>query len=320
MGASGSGGPGTADGDAEGGPASPVPLEPRQGAKPSSAPPAEEGLARRLRVRFEEARARGDLVLYESRLEVVFDGGIPFAVRVVPGLGERRAESGRAGRNPFLPYDPALHVADLPPEHVLLLNKWSVLPAHGLIVTRAFEAQTAPLGLGDFRALWRCLLATDGLGFYNAGPEAGASQGHKHLQVVFLPLAPGRLRFPMEEVLADAAPGAGAPSEAAELPFRHRVVRLDPEWLRSAEEAAARTEALYRDLREALGLLPGRPYNLLLTRDLLWMVPRSRGGFEGLAVNALGYAGALVVADEGELERLRALGPLELLRRVGEPG
>ena len=287
------------------------------GEAPGAGGPA---LAHRLRARFEEARDRGDLVLFESHLEVVPDGGIPFAVRVVPGLGERRAASGRSGRNPFLPYDPALHVADLPPDHVLLLNKWSVLPAHGLIVTRAFEAQTAPLELGDFRALWRCLLAMDGLGFYNAGAGAGASQGHKHLQVVFLPLAPGPLRFPMEEVLAAAARRVGEPTRSAALPFGHRVVRLDPAWLGSEEEAAARTLELYRRLRRTLGLDTGRPYNLLATRELLWLVPRSRGELGGLGVNALGYAGALVVAGEAELHRLRELGPMELLRRVGEPG
>lgn len=278
-----------------------------------------EALGARLRARFEEARARGDLVLFDSRLELIPDGGIPFAVRVVPGLAERRTESSRAGRNPFLPYDPALHVADLPPGHVLLLNKWSVLPAHGLIVTRAFEPQSAPLRDRDFHALWRCLLATEGLGFYNGGPEAGASQGHKHLQVVFLPLAPGSLRFPMEEVLGRAAARPGAVSRAVELPFRHGIVRLDRSWVRRAEEAARRTEALYGELCEALGIAPGRPHNLLATRDLLWVVPRSRGGLAGLGVNALGYAGALVVSGEEELERLRALGPLELLRRVGEP-
>ena len=318
-GAGGRGGAGrpraVSDGDATG-----RSVSPRRGEASEAAGPGASSLARRLRARFEEARAGGHLVLFDSRVEVVPDGGIPFAVRVVPGLGERRAASGRSGRNPFLPYDPALHVADLPPDHVLLLNKWSVLPAHGLIVTRAFEAQTAPLGLGDFRALWRCLLAMDGLGFYNAGAGAGASQGHKHLQVVFLPLAPGPLRFPMEEVLAAAARRVGEPFRSAALPFDHRVVRLDPAWLASEQEAAARTHELYRQLGRILGLDTGRPYNLLATRELLWLVPRSRGELEGLGVNALGYAGALVVAGEAELHRLRELGPMELLRRVGEPG
>lgn len=321
AGAGTAGGASAATPSASGGEPSAGPPRSGRPASASGVPhPRGEALAARLRARFEEARARGDLVLFESRLEVVPDGGIPFAVRVVPGLGQRRARSGRSGRNPFLPYDPALHVADLPPDHVLLLNKWSVLPAHGLIVTRAFEAQTAPLGLGDLRALWRCLLATDGLGFYNAGADAGASQGHRHLQVVFLPLAPGPLRFPMERALGAAASRVGEPSVSPALPFRHAVVRLDPSWLGSEEEAAARTLALYRELGQVLGLDPGRPYNLLATRDLFWMVPRSRGGLEGLGVNALGYAGALVVASESELDRVRALGPLELLRRVGEPG
>ena len=47
------------------------------------------------------------------------------------------------------------------------------------------------------------------------------------------------------------------------------------------------------------------------------VIPRSREACESISVNALGYAGALFVRDEGELEKLRRLGPMKLLGEVG---
>jgi ATP adenylyltransferase len=54
------------------------------------------------------------------------------------------------------------------------------------------------------------------LGFYNGGDRRGASQRHKHLQVVRLPLAPQ----------ADI-PVVRAPRPKGGLPFRHVFARLD---------------------------------------------------------------------------------------------
>ena len=54
-------------------------------------------------------------------------------------------------------------------------------------MTRAFEEQTDLLNLEDFAALWFCLQEIDGLAFFNGGKIAGASQRHKHLQLIPLP-------------------------------------------------------------------------------------------------------------------------------------
>ena len=39
-------------------------------------------------------------------------------------------------RNPFLPYEKSLHVADITDSHVLILNKFCVTERHAIIVTR----------------------------------------------------------------------------------------------------------------------------------------------------------------------------------------
>jgi ATP adenylyltransferase/5',5'''-P-1,P-4-tetraphosphate phosphorylase II len=52
--------------------------------------------------------------------------------------------------------------------------------------------------------MWTCLAEFDGLAFYNAGTIAGASQSHKHLQQVPVPLGPGPARTPLDPLLGTA--------------------------------------------------------------------------------------------------------------------
>jgi ATP adenylyltransferase len=81
--------------------------------------------------------------------------------------------------------------------------------------------------------------------------------------------------------------------------------------------------AAYRSLRArlALGDRDGAqaPYNLLVTRRWMMLIPRRREHAQGISVNALGYAGSLFVRDGAALQALRETGPLGLLREVGLP-
>lgn len=217
--------------------------------------------------------------------------------------------------NPFLPYESELYVADLGAAHVCLLNKYPVLPHHALIVTRDFEPQESPLGAADFAAAWSVLCDFDGLVFYNAGPEAGASQPHKHLQVVPLPLGAAAPTVPIEPWLA-AARFDRAIGRVPALPFLHGFARLRDD--RGGPDTIARVlHGLYRKLAAAFGCdQGGRPYNLLVTKRWMLLVPRSRAGWQGVPVNALGFAGALLAKDDAQRELLRTAGPLTALREV----
>jgi ATP adenylyltransferase len=64
----------------------------------------------------------------------------------------------------------------------------------------------------------------------------------------------------------------------------------------------------------------GRPYNLLLTREWMLFVPRARESWQGVSVNALGFAGTLLLRDADALERVRAAGPMAVLSHVGVAG
>lgn len=280
------------------------------------------------------ALASGALLPIPTEHEFIDDGGARFFVRVLTGLArkdeerkkrERRARSGRP-ENPFLPYDRELFVAEVSDTHVAILNKFNVVERHLLVVTRRFVDQRRLLDLRDFEALSWCMRGAPGIGFYNGGVEAGASQPHKHLQLVPLPLAPAGPTVPIAPLLPrDSRPGSIL--EAPGLGFLHGFARIGEAGSRAAPDPAAALE-LYRALLRHVGLDPGPsgkeglqrgPYCLLVTAEWMLLVPRSAEFFGPVSINSLGYAGALLVRDAAQLRLLRETGPLAALRAVGLP-
>ena len=190
---------------------------------------------------------------------------------------------------------------------------------HLLIVTREFEEQESFLTEKDFEAMWLCLAEFDGLAFYNGGVVAGASQPHKHLQQVPVPLGDGPGRTPMDPILSSARL-TDRVYELPELPFRHAATSAKWSSRMPAIESAQRSLTLYEEMREEVGCSSTKqPYNLLVTRDWMLMVPRSKEYFETISVNALGFAGSILVRNETELETVRERGPFEVLRSVSFP-
>jgi ATP adenylyltransferase len=260
------------------------------------------------------AESEGALQPIETRTLLVESEGVRFILRSVASLARKGKEGARGGApdpDPLGHYDPRLFVADLGASHYVLLNKFPVQAGHVLVVSRRFERQDGLLGVDDFAALAACLREIDGLGFYNGGPEAGASQRRRHLQLVRLPLAvESSDEVPMERALL-----AGAA-----LPFRHAFVRVAP-------QATGRDlHALYRELLQRCGIeavasedgeLQSAPYNLLVRRGWMLLVPRSRPCVESIPVNGLGFAGSLFVPSDEALDRARALGPMTVLREAG---
>jgi ATP adenylyltransferase len=103
------------------------------------------------------------------------------------------------------------------------------------------------------------------------------------------------------------------------LPFEHAGCRVgdlaDPSLEAAATELHARYCALLASL--ALGGAQPKPYNLLLTRSWLALIPRRLPELSEIPVNALGYAGALLVRDPAAFDRLREMAALALLENVG---
>ena len=287
------------------------------------------GLAAALEARSRSALACGALRPIETEQAEIHDGGVRFLVRVVSSLARKAEHQARAPggppADPFLPPEPELTVARPTETHVAVLNKFKVLDRHLLIVTRGFEHQETLLTHEDLHALFLCLAQLPCLGFYNGGALAGASQPHKHLQLVPLPLAADSPALPMAPLLA-GGPRQGV-GTCPGLPFHHAFARLsrpvgaDPDLVREAH-------GLYLGLLGALGIggvqvqgevRQSAPYNLLIADDWLLGVPRVAECFGSVSVNALGFAGSLFVKDRAQLDAVRAAGPMAVLRAVAGP-
>lgn len=247
----------------------------------------------------DDARASGALLSIDNQVEVVSDHGIDFVVRVAPQLIEKiRAGRGPVRDNPFLPPEAELTVCPIGSHHQLILNKFNVLECHGLIVTNTFVDQSDQLTLADFSAVSQVLEQVDGLVFYNGGKLAGASQAHRHFQIVPRDLGAGSL--PVQ-----AAIDACRHHENAKIfPFQHRLYWLPDTSPETLLDAWLKMEYAWR------------PFNLLLTREWMLVVPRSCESVEDISVNSLGFAGALLAKNEAERSCILEKGPISLLTEV----
>lgn len=257
---------------------------------------------------------------------VIEDGLVRFIVRKVSSL-ERKQRAGAPGgtADPFLPHEPDLFVAEVSDTHLALLNKFNVLDRHLLLVTRAFAEQERLPDAHDFEALAACMADFDSLAFYNGGALAGASQAHKHFQLVPLPLAPGGPAVPMEALFA-AVSGKDGVVHVPGLAFSHAFAWMAWQEAGSANALGARLLALCDQMLAATGCggrtaggYQSAPYNLLLTRRWMLLVPRSREHFDSISVNALGFAGSLFVRNETQMNLVAKAGPMTLLKAVAVP-
>ncbi|WFD27482.1 ATP adenylyltransferase [Malassezia nana] len=307
---------------------------------------------------YDTAIAAGDAFFYDSQVNIAkvdgVDNVVPWHVRNVPALlkkpkaaSESQKESEKPQQNPVdvfaPPYVPNLLVQELE-EFTVLLNKYCVLPHHFLLVTREFVKQELPPAPNMLAQAYRIIQAhptetgSEMLGFFNCGPNSGASQPHCHFQFVELrPCAPGKPGIPIEALL-DHIEKDGKEMEHVHMlpvPWRHFVVLLDPPADPSNLEDYLGTrfsqllELMFATAREKEDLqhgLPQRPsFNVLLTSRTLHVVPRrtehfdlihagwgryADGGAQAapysgtLSVNALGYAGLLLTRHTDELEAL----------------
>ncbi|MFB2769374.1 phosphorylase [Pelatocladus sp. BLCC-F211] len=283
----------------------------------------------RIKQQTEHALATNAMVSIPTDSEFVEQDGVCFLVRIVSNLTRKdevkqkpETQNGSAAKdfNPFLPYEQNLFVADISDTHVCILNKYNVAKYHLLLITRAFEEQESLLTLADFAAMWSCMAQFDGLTFYNSSKIAGASQQHKHLQLVPLPLTPTGVRIPIEPLLKSTQ----FHNSIATIPgfdFVHAFVPLDYLWKRSPFAAAEATLECYHSLLQAVGLenTQSRAYNLLVTREWMLLVARSQECFASIPVNSLGFAGTLFVRNEQQMQTLKEYGPMSVLKNVAIP-
>lgn len=251
--------------------------------------------------------------------QIMESGGVDFQVRVVKNLVRKDADK---KPNPFLPYEKDMFVADISNTHLCLLNKFNVIEHHLLIVTNTFEHQETLLTVRDFQAIWRCMTEFEGLAFYNGGEIAGASQDHKHLQLIPLPMAPTGRAVPMESLFEQPQK---TPGMVPGIPFVHAFKRFSSIVDIPHKMAAQALYQMYRLMLQQVGMnrftereetLQSGPYNLLFTREWMLLVPRSKEFFESISVNALGFAGALLARNSEEMALIEKKGGMGVLHHT----
>ena len=271
----------------------------------------------------ELALQSGALKSIPTELEIIEQVGIKFVIRILANLNRKEADKekqeqqpSRTGKefNPFLPYEKDLFVADISDTHVCILNKFNVVDFHLLIITRIFEEQESLLTLEDFTAMWTCLGEFEGLVFYNGGKLAGASQRHKHLQIVpfsetDIPISPLLKTAKLENDMGTIQ----------EFPFLHAFTNLN------RGESPKVTLEKYHTLLQKMGIKPlennlqSGAYNLLITQKWMLIVPRKQEEIEGISINSLGFAGALLVKNQQQMELVKNIKPMEILSKVAFP-
>ena len=136
------------------------------------------------------ATASGALVPLDTSLtHLIGEHGISFELRHLISATPKHLRAAGPKPNPFRPWDRRLEVEQINDTHVVILNKFPVQAGHMLLITQAWQPQTGWLSVEDWRALAQIDETTTGLWFFNSGPDAGASQPHRHLQL--LPRAAG---------------------------------------------------------------------------------------------------------------------------------
>ncbi|KAG0348037.1 bifunctional AP-4-A phosphorylase/ADP sulfurylase [Podila humilis] len=247
--------------------------------------------------------------------------------------------------NPFLPHTPALYVTDASVEHKIILNKFSIVPRHFLVVTKEFQPQTAPLTPDDLMAVWKSLKSIknneNALAFYNCGSRSGASQPHKHMQIV--PLAsPSPITQLVREV-SKRRPGKkeNQPGDIFSVPYHcinHIILLPNPDNTHGKDEEQILVEA-YITLMDAMMLsireyaeqeelteeernfcataMSSFAYNWILTKEFMMIVPRKQEGFGPFSINSLGAAGMILAKTEEELQLALKTGVIDIVSKTG---
>ncbi len=253
----------------------------------------------------------------------------PFVLRRLLSRTPKHLRAGGPRPNPFQPWDSALEVDRLASGHVVLLNKYPVQPGHLLLISEAWQPQAGWLQSSDWQGVAQVMADTGGLWFFNSCAAAGASQPHRHLQL--LPRHAGEPSCPLARVLAaqlesqleshhDARGGCG-PDAAHPWPWAYRLSRrLDP-------LGGSDLEALYLAHAHQLGLgspqrdpQPLHPYNLIFDDQWLLTVRRTHEHCAGFSLNALAFAGCLLATEHSDLDWLAERGPWQLLQAVAASG
>ena len=212
-------------------------------------------------------------------------------------------------QNPFNPWEKILEIERIGNNHQLILNKYPVQKGHILLITNSWKPQNGWLDIDDWVAIRKVNKDTSGLWFFNSSPIAGASQPHRHIQL--LRRSYGENNCPREKWFLDFKI-----NNDNETKLKKSIVVSDFDFL----ENSTYLYNLYLELTRKIGLgdpindkKPKFPYNILITNKWIAIIKRKFDHIHGFSVNGLGFAGYLLITEKSNINYLKKYGPEKLL-------
>ena len=218
-------------------------------------------------------------------------------------------------RNPFIPWDSRLEIKTINDKHTLILNKYPVQIGHMLLITNKWKPQNSWLNIDDFAAITSVDNDTTGLWFFNSSKEAGASQPHRHFQL--LPRHFNERICPRYKWFCSLLDNIYNENSSIS-----HCISIKP---RSKDKGSEYYD-LYNSYKSMINDMnigemdmidkPLKPYNLLITPDWIALISRKTDRTNGFSINALGFAGYFLGTKKSNVDLLIKFGPEVLLKEV----
>ena len=222
-------------------------------------------------------------------------------------------------RNPFIPWDIRLEIQPINDKHTLILNKYPVQLGHMLLITNNWKPQNGWLNKDDFEAITNVDNDTTGLWFFNSSKEAGASQPHRHFQL--LPRHCNESVCPRYKWFCSLLNNKNDNSSdiAHCISIKPRIRKTES----NSNDLYNSYKSMVREMK--LGEIdiinkPLKPYNLLITSEWIALITRETDKSNGFSINALGFAGYFLGTKSSNVNTLIKFGPEEILKDVIEQG
>ena len=217
--------------------------------------------------------------------------------------------------NPFIPWDKPLEVKSLSDKHVVILNKYPVQIGHMLLITKQWKPQNGWLDKDDFNEIVNIEKDTSGLWFFNSSKEAGASQPHRHIQL--LRRGENEIICPREEWFSSRADrNIYSKSKISKSILIHSRKNHSSEDLYEAYKSLCNKMNIGNINSDSFPLIP---YNLLITQNWIAIIRRIKEKAYGFNINALGFAGYFLGKKSSDIKLLTSEGPEKILNEVVNP-
>ena len=184
-----------------------------------------------------------------------------------------------------------------------------------LLITNTWNPQNGWLNKNDFKAIQNVDNDTTGLWFFNSSKEAGASQPHRHFQL--LPRRYNERICPRFDWFCSLLNN----TKVSNSEISHCIsIRQRSKNKNSSENDLFSS---YKSMIDEMNLgdidiinKPLKPYNLLITSEWIALITRKTDSSNGFSINALGFAGYFIGTKRSDVDTLIKFGPEKILKDV----